>query len=105
MDADTTLHWGVHVTVVAPALYLARDSPQMLAALLAALLGYGVYRLVDRACADVDAELFDLLVLVPLLFLGRKSPQLVAIVAALTALYFLGKMAMAYVNAHRCRRH
>lgn len=102
MDTDATLAWGAHVTVVAPALYLARDSPELLAALLMGVLGYAVYRLVDRACADADAELFDLLVLVPLLLLGRKSPQLVSLVAALTALYFLAKMTMAHVNARRC---
>lgn len=108
MDAavptDATLNWGAHVVLLAPALYLARGSPDLLGAMLAGVLGYAVYRLLTRACADTDPELFDLLVLVPLLLLGRKAPQLVSLVAALVALYFTAKMAMAYANARRCRR-
>lgn len=107
MDS-TTLEWGAHVVALAPALYLARNTPDMLAALLVVLLGYNLYRvfggLYHGTCADADTDLFDALILVPLLFLGRKSPQLVSLVAALTALYFLGKMAMRYATTQRCPR-
>ncbi len=97
MDTSTFV-WGTHVVAVAPALYLARNSPEVLSALLAGVLGYHLYRLFNNlyrgTCLDADADLLHILVIVPLLFLGRKSPQLVSLVAALTALYFLSKMAV-----------
>ena len=91
--------WGAHVAAIAPFLYLFRDTPGAVAALLVAMLGYHAYRMtVTHGCQDSYAELnmFHIVFVFPVLMYmaTRRLEDALGVVALAMAAYFAGKFAL-----------
>lgn len=90
--------WAAHIMVLAPLLFLGRNTPLALGVLLAIGTAYHVHRVQEHGCKNTYAELnlFHLVFAFPLLayLAHERNGRALAIVTALMVAYFTSKFVL-----------